>query len=233
MSDRAVGRGTDRLRFDGVVFDLDGTLADTLEDLAAAVNRMLACEGLPPHGEAAYKEMIGKGIRNLVTVALPAERRTEETIDRCLERMMADYHEHCLVKTHLYDGIADLLRELRVGGVKLAVFSNKADELTRRIVVTLTDPGTFDVVVGARPGLPLKPDPAAALLIGARLGVAPSRMVYLGDSGTDMLTANAAGMVAVGVSWGFRSRDELVENGATVVLDHPLELLALRAASDR
>ncbi len=169
--------------------------------------------------------MIGKGLGNLVRETLPPEARTEATVAACLEQMIADYREHCLDKTHLYDGIAELVGALRVDGVGLAVLSNKADELTRRIVDGLFALGTFEVVAGARPDLPLKPDPAAALLVGERLGVPPARIAYVGDSGIDMRTATAAGMVAVGVSWGFRMRDELVEGGARVVLDHPLELL--------
>src|SRR5450756_3014006 len=143
-------------------------------------------------------------------------------------RMIADYAEHCLVKTRQYDGVAELVSGLRTAGVTLAVFSNKSDELTRRIVESLFGPGDFDVVMGAQPGLPLKPDPTVALLISARLGVAPGRIVFLGDSGIDMLTATAAGMIAVGAAWGFRTKDCLLENGARVVLDHPLELLKLR-----
>jgi phosphoglycolate phosphatase len=214
--------------FDGVIFDLDGTLADTLEDIAGAMNRVLGGRGLPVHGAASYKLMIGKGLRNLVGQTLPAGMRIEETIAACLDELIVVYREHCLDKTHLYDGVADLVSRLRAEGVKLAVLSNKADDLTRRIVGALFDPGMFAVVVGARQGQPLKPDPTVALLVGDRLGVPPGRIAYVGDSGVDMRTAAAAGMAAIGVSWGFRTRDELVESGAIAVLDHPLELLELR-----
>ena len=211
--------------FDAVIFDLDGTLADTLEDIADAMNGVLRGRGFPVHGYNAYRLMIGKGLGNLVRETLPPEARTEATVAACLDQMTADYREHCLDKTHLYDGIAELVGGLRVDGVGLAVLSNKADELTQRIVDALFAPGTFEVVAGARPDLPLKPDPAAAQLVGERLGVPPARIAYVGDSGIDMRTATAAGMVAVGVSWGFRTRDELLAAGARVVLDHPLELL--------
>jgi len=216
------------MEHDGVIFDLDGTLVDTLEDLADAMNRVLKGEQAPVHSYATYELLIGKGIRDLVGQALPPEKRSDQTIARCYERMIADYGEHCLVKTRAYDGVAELVSGLRAVGAKLAVFSNKSDELTRRIVASLFRPSDFEVVMGARPGLPLKPDPAVALLISARLGVAPGRMVFLGDSGVDMLTATAAGMIAVGAAWGFRTKDELVENGASAVLDHPQELLELR-----
>ena len=216
------------MRFDGVIFDLDGTLVDTLEDLADAMNRVLGAEQAPVHSHATYKLLVGKGIRNLVGQALPAEKRSAATIAGCYERMIADYGQNCLVKTRRYDGAAALVSGLRAAGLKLAVFSNKSDELTRRIVESLFGADDFDVVMGARPGLPLKPDPMVALLISERLGVAPGRIVFLGDSGIDMLTATAAGMIAVGAAWGFRTKDELVENGASLVLDHPLELLELR-----
>jgi phosphoglycolate phosphatase len=211
--------------FDAVIFDLDGTLADTLDDIADAMNRVLAARGVAPHTPAAYKLMIGHGLRTLVGEALPPEQRSAETIAACLDEMMASYREHCLDKTRLYEGVAGLLDELRGRGVALAVLSNKADELTRRIVAALCEPGTFALVVGARPGVPLKPDPAAALLVAEALGVAPDRIAYVGDSGVDMRTASAAGMIAVGVSWGFRTSGELIEGGALVVLDHPGELL--------
>jgi phosphoglycolate phosphatase len=221
------------VEFDAAIFDLDGTLADTLEDIADAMNRVLGRRALPAHGLAAYRLMIGKGLRNLVGETLPREMRSAGTIAACLDEMLLEYRDHCLDKTHLYGGIAELTSRLRVAGVGLAVLSNKADELTQRIVGALFEAGRFDVVLGARPGLPLKPDPAAALLVAERLGVPPARLAYLGDSGIDMRTATAAGMIAVGVSWGFRARDELVESGARVVLDRPLELLELRGSSRR
>ena len=214
-------------RFDGILFDLDGTLADTLEDLADAMNRVLRGEGLPEHGYAECRRMIGYGIRQLVSAALPAERRDAPTVDRCFALMMADYSQHSLVKTHLYADVPEVLTALRAAGLKLAVLSNKADEPTQRIVAALFADGVFDAVAGARTDVPLKPDPAGALLIAASLGLEPGRMLYVGDSPTDMRTALAAGMTPVGVSWGFRTRDELLEAGASALLDHPRELLGL------
>ena len=148
------------MRFAGVIFDLDGTLADTREDLADAMNRVLAAEGLPVHDYAAFGAMIGAGVRNLVTEALPVERRTDETVARCTAAMMADYGRHCLVKTRLYDGVAETVARLRAGGVRLAVLSNKPDELTRQIVESLLRGDDFDEIVGARPDMSPKPDPA-------------------------------------------------------------------------
>ena len=215
------------MRFAGVIFDLDGTLADTRDDLADAMNRVLAAERLPGHDYASFGSMIGAGVRNLVTEALPVERRTDETIARCVAAMMADYGRHCLVKTRLYEGIAETVDRLRAGGVRLAVLSNKPDELTRKIVEGLLRAGDFEEIVGSRPDLPPKPDPAGALRIARRLGLAAGSIAFLGDTGIDMATATAAGMFAAGASWGFRSAGELFDSGARAVLAHPLELLDL------
>jgi phosphoglycolate phosphatase len=216
------------MEFDGVIFDLDGTLVDTLEDIADAMDRVLALEGAPGHSYEEYRYLIGRGIRNLVTEALPAELRSEERVERCYERMLEDYGAHLLVKTRAYEGVPELVRALRAGGVPLAVHSNKADGPTRAIVAALFDQDDFVEVRGARPDAPLKPDPAVALELAVRFGLPPARVVYLGDSLVDMQTATAAGMIAVGAAWGFRTREELEKNGARVVLDAPLDLLALR-----
>jgi phosphoglycolate phosphatase len=215
------------MRFAGVIFDLDGTLADSRDDIAEAMNRVLAAEGLPVHDYAAFDALIGGGVRKLVTGALPVDRRTDETIARCSAAMMADYGRHCLVKTRLYDGIAETVARLRAGRVRLAVLSNKPDELTRRIVEGLLRADDFAEIVGARLDTPPKPDPAAALRVGRRLGLAAGSIAFVGDTGIDMATATAAGMLAVGASWGFRSVGELLDSGAQAVLAHPLELLDL------
>ena len=163
-----------RLSFAGVIFDLDGTLVDTLEDIADAMDRVLALEGAPGHSYDAYRYLIGHGIRNLVAESLPPELRDERTIARCYERMIADYGEHSLVKTRVYDGVPELVRALRADGVLLAVHSNKADALTRDIVAALLDASDFVAVAGARPDAPLKPDPAVALAIVRPLRAASS-----------------------------------------------------------
>jgi phosphoglycolate phosphatase len=216
------------VEFDGVIFDLDGTLVDTLEDIADAMDRVLALEGAPGHTREEYRYLIGHGIRNLVREALPAELRSDERVTRCHERMLEDYGRNSLVKTRVYEGVPELVRALRADGVPLAIHSNKADVPTQAIVAALLDPSDFVQVSGARPDAPLKPDPAVALAIAARFGLPPARVAYVGDSLVDMRLATAAGMVAVGASWGFRSSRELIESGAGVVIDRPLELLDLR-----
>ncbi len=217
------------MEFDGVIFDLDGTLVDTLEDIADAMNRVLAQEGAAGHGYDDYRYLIGHGIRNLVKEALPAELRGTERIERCYERMLEEYGAHLVVKTRAYEGVPELVRALRAAGVPLAVHSNKADAPTQAIVAALLDPGDFVVIAGARPNVPLKPDPTVALDIGVRLGLPPARVAYVGDSLVDMRTATAAGMVAVGAAWGFRTAEELMASGARAVIAAPDELLDLRS----
>ena len=216
------------MKYDGVIFDLDGTLVDTLEDIGDAMNRVLAAEGAPPHSYLEYRYLVGRGIWNLVSESLPPGSRDEETVARCFERMIADYGDHCLDKTRPYPGVAELVSALGAQGVRLAVFSNKSHELTLRVVEALLDAGAFAAVAGAQAGVPLKPDPRVALDMAAGMGLDPARVAYLGDSLVDMQTATAAGMIAVGASWGFRTTAELVESGARVVIDHPRELLELR-----
>lgn len=214
------------MKHEGIIFDLDGTLADTLEDLADSMNRVLALEGLPVHSYDSYRYFIGKGVTNLVAETLPQEKRTEEHIARCYDMIIADYRKHCLVKTQLYNGIAEALRLLRGSGMKMAVFSNKPDELTKKIVEALAGADNFEMVLGARPDIPRKPDPAGAILICRHFGIAPGSILYLGDTDIDMMTANNAGMFAVGALWGFRTAAELLANGAHVLIESPGDLLA-------
>jgi phosphoglycolate phosphatase len=213
--------------YKGIIFDLDGTLADTLTDIANSMNRVLQKRGYPVHQAEEYKYLIGRGLENLVTTSLPAESRLPSIISACLASLIEDYHDNCLVHTHLYPGIESLLFRLQDLGLKLAVFSNKADDLTRIIVQSLLPGIRFGKIVGARPDYPKKPDPSGARLISDYLKITPEQMIYLGDSDVDMLTARAAGMLAVGVLWGFRTKEELLLNGADHLLNDPFELMEL------
>ncbi len=216
-----------RIKLQGLIFDLDGTLANTLEDLADSMNRVLISKGFPAHERDAYRYFVGAGVRNLVKRTLPEDKRSDDTIDKCFDLMMADYRENCFVKTRLYEGISEAVDQLKKRGVKLAVFSNKIDELTQRIVDELIGSAKFEIVLGSKPSIPIKPDPTGALLISKQLGISPENMGYIGDTKTDMITANSAGMFAIGALWGFRTKEELVENGAKKLLSHPRELLEL------
>ncbi len=215
------------MKFKGAIFDLDGTLADTLEDIAGSMNRVLQAHGFPVRPVNDYKLLVGRGLDNLVAQSLPVDARLPETIKQCHQEMIADYTKNCLVKTHLYQGIRDMLDELVKRDVPVAVFSNKAEPLTRRIVDVLLGDIPFVKVTGARPDMPKKPDPAGALVIAGLMKLPVDELVYMGDSDVDMMTANRAGMYAVGVLWGFRSKEELQTNGARVVLNHPRELTGM------
>jgi phosphoglycolate phosphatase len=215
------------MKYRGIIFDLDGTLADTLTDIADSMNRVLQERGYPLHPVEDYKYLIGRGLENLVTTSLPREYRLPSIITACLASLIEDYRENCLVRTHLYPGIESLLSRLQEMGIKLAVFSNKADDLTQIIVKSLMPGIRFVKIVGARPDYPKKPDPSGARLISDFLEINPEQMIYLGDSDVDMLTARGAGMLAVGVLWGFRTKEELLTNGADCLLSDPSELMEL------
>jgi phosphoglycolate phosphatase len=212
--------------FKGVVFDLDGTLVNSLDDIADSMNAVLQGRGFPVHEVDAYKMFIGNGIRNLVRVTLPESNRDEPTTAACHEQMVELYERNCLNKTKPYDGIIELLNELQARGLKLSVFSNKADAFTNRIVRALL-PDCFEIVLGLRPDAPKKPDPWGALHIAEKLGLRPGEFLYIGDSNIDMQTAGNAGMVPVGALWGFRSREELLAGGAEHLIAHPMDLLKL------
>ncbi len=211
---------------DGVLFDLDGTLLDTLEDLADSTNRCLARLGLPGQPTQSYRYFVGDGLGNLARRVLPAERRDEATVEALKELFNRDYDGHWADKTRPYDGIAELLDELAARGRPMAILSNKPHAFTVQMVRHFFGSRPFAAVFGARDSHPRKPDPGAALEIGAAMGLEPARVLYAGDTSTDMQTARNAGMFAVGVLWGFRPRAELEQSGAQAVVSRPAELLA-------
>jgi len=213
--------------FEAVLFDLDGTLIDTLEDIGDAVNRVLSKKKFPTHGIYTYRKFVGDGARTLIERALPKEHRKDETIDTCLKEYVENYRRNFNVKTKLYFGIPNLLDRLKAKGVKLAILSNKADAMTQTCVDAFLSKWNFDVVFGQRDSVPRKPNPQGALEIAKKMSIPPSNFLYLGDTGTDMKTAVSAGMFPVGVLWGFRSSKELKENGACAIIDQPLAVLDL------
>jgi phosphoglycolate phosphatase len=215
----------------GVMFDLDGTLLDTLEDLGDAVNRMLADYGLLAHPYPFFRRAVGDGIVNLARRSLPEGCRDEATVAEATGKVLAYYAENWDAKTSLYPGVRELLAGVVAKGVPMAVLSNKPEEALQACVARFLADYPFVSVRGAREGCAIKPDPQGALESAAAVGIAPSAWLYVGDTNTDMQTATAAGMVAVGCTWGFRDREELVAAGAHVVIDEPTALLDLLGRS--
>lgn len=211
--------------YKAVIFDLDGTLLDTIDDIADAVNAALRVEGFPPHDVETYKVMIGAGIENLIWQALPEGCRDEVSIQRCLVGIREQYRKHGLIKTRVFEGIPELLDELVARDIKLAVLSNKPHESTTLQVTHYLSRWSFEAVEGAKPEDPVKPDPATALRIARGMGVEPGECIFMGDSDVDMRTAKNAGMHPVGAVWGFRSTEELKQNGAEALIEEPLELM--------
>ncbi len=219
------------MRYKAVLFDLDGTLLDTLEDLANAGNRVLAAQALPFHAIEAYRYFVGNGITTLVERMLPPSHRHPRQIEETVAAFQHEYAYNWHDRTMLYAGIPDMLDQLAEAGLQLAILSNKPDAFTRVCVEHFLPRWSFDPIFGQRPGVPRKPDPAAALDIAGQLGLRPAEVLYAGDSDIDMHTARAAGMDAVGVLWGFRGADELRQAGAGWLIAHPLELLPILFSS--
>ena len=208
-----------------VIFDLDGTLLNTLGDLRAATNHALEVRGLPPHSMEEIRQFIGNGIRLLICRAMP-EGTPEAEIDAALDDFKAYYAAHIHDRTVPYDGIPQLLTALRKRGIKVAVLSNKIDSASQQLIEYFF-PGKTDVVFGEHVGVSRKPDPTSCRMVMQQLGVQPEQVLYVGDSGTDMQTAKNAGLYAVGVTWGFRSKEVLLENGADVLVHRPEQILQI------
>ncbi len=210
-----------------VIFDLDGTLLDTIGDLAVACNAMLALRGLPQHTYEEYCHFVGNGILRLVERALPEPLRTPENVAAARADFVKYYIDHIDCHTKPYAGIPELVSELTRRGIGMAVASNKFQEGTSKLIARFFPGVAFAAVFGQRPDVPLKPDPAVVEEILSRTRTSKDRVLYVGDSGVDMQTAAAAGVCSVGVTWGFRDRAELEATGARHIIDRPDELLAL------
>lgn len=210
--------------FKVAIFDLDGTLLNTLEDLANACNHALNKFSFPTHNIEEYKKFIGNGIYKLVERAVPNNKKDKETVDKVLKTFSDYYNEHMIDMTKPYDGIVELLDELRAKGIKLAVVSNKKHEFTIEIVKKYFG-DRFDIVFGHRENYKEKPDPTSVLEVIEKLNILKSECIYIGDSNVDILTAKNAGVKSVGVSWGFRDTEELANEGANYLADNNIELL--------
>lgn len=209
-----------------IVFDLDGTLLNTLDDLADAANWVCTQNGWPTHPTEAYKYMVGNGIPKLVERFSPEDQRSPARLAATLAQFSARYDAHKEDKTAPYPGIPALLDALRADGIQTAVFSNKADALCGAILEHYFGP-RFTAVRGSRPGVPTKPDPTGLLDLLQAIGAGRSSTLFVGDSGVDILTGHNAGLPAVGVLWGFRGEAELTRAGADCLAAAPEEILAL------
>ncbi len=217
----------DPTRSQGVIFDLDGTLLDTLRDIADAANRVLRANGFPVHALESFRWFVGDGSRTLMTRALPEPRRTPRWIETCLGGFIDEYTRNWDRATRPYAGIEELLSALEARKVPMAVVTNKPHRFTGAMMTRFFKDRPFQPVLGQRDDLPKKPDPLQALAAADIMGIAPAKCIFLGDSAVDMETGRRAGMRAVGAAWGFRPPEELTEAGADAVIHHPLDLLEL------
>lgn len=210
-----------------VIFDLDGTLLNTIDDLAAATNHAMQEMGYPVHGLWVYPNMVGNGVRKLIERALPDDARTEKIVNEALTHFKEYYDEHCCDATVPYKGIPELIADLSAKGINLAVTSNKYEEAVTKIIAHYFPNANFRAVLGNIDGMPRKPDPSIVFKALSMCPTPKSDTLYVGDSGVDMETARRACVESVGVSWGFRTIHELKEAYADHIISTPEQILDL------
>lgn len=214
------------------IFDLDGTLLNTIEDLGHAANHALQAHGYPTHSIASYPFFVGNGVRRLIERVLPEDARTEATIDRLLITFKEYYNDHNTDYTKPYEGIPELLSLLSSRGVAIAVASNKYQAATEKLISHFFPTLSFIAVEGQKEGVPVKPDPSIVFEILAKAKTPKADTIYIGDSGVDMETARRACVDSVGVTWGFRPEKELVENHADTIVNSPDDIEKLVFSND-
>ena len=214
--------------YKAAIFDMDGTLVDTLEDLADSVNEMLAIYNFPQRTIDEVRKFVGNGARKLLERALPAEKSADKNfVDTALETYNKCYSRHVLNKTKPYAGIMEFLTELQAKKIPLGICTNKQNFAAQIIAEKILSPIKFEKVFGDEKNFPRKPNPTRALEIAKSFSVEPAEVAYFGDTAVDMNTANNAGFLPVGVTWGFRPESELLESGAKIIVHHPREILNL------
>lgn len=214
------------MKVKAICFDLDGTLLNTVADLAAACNEVLRERGYPEHDATLYATFVGDGAAMLMERALPPEARAPEHVAECVTAFQVAYAHHWDQRSEMYDGIPELLTELCRRGIRLSVLSNKPHHYTTLCMTHYFKGWPFEVVLGQREGVPKKPDPSAALEIADDMSINPKFYLFVGDSGVDMATGKAAEMQSLGVSWGYRPVEELTSHNPLGIIHHPRELLA-------
>lgn len=203
----------EQMKFEAVFFDLDGTLANSLIDLAECVNYVLSNNGYPTHKTDSYKYFAGDGIKKMLERAMPQNSLSEDNLNSLYDQFLAYYGEHYNDNTVAYDGLVSLVCRLKEKGMKLAVVTNKAQEMAEKVVHKLYG-DVFDYILGLREGIPAKPDPTGILMAMKELNVSPSKCAFVGDTGMDVAGGVNAGAYPIGVLWGFREKEELVKFGA-------------------
>ena len=208
---------------EGIIFDLDGTLLDTLEDLTASMNYALVKLGCNPRHREECRGMIGNGLTKFAERALPKNRKGLR--DELLKIMVTYYQHHCLIKTVPYEGIRSVIGTLSDKGIRMAVLTNKNQKPAETVVTHFWNKGVFGPVVGVRDGRKIKPDPNSTLEILEQWQLNASEVIFIGDSEVDIQTAHAAGVFSVGCEWGFRDTEQLLAAGAKTLIQKPVQIL--------
>ncbi len=206
-----------------LIFDMDGTILNTIDDIAGAINHVLTTNGYPSRTVDEVKSFVGNGLRRALELSLTGEISSDK-LDQLFDELVIYYKEHSNINTRPYDGIVDVIHKLRSSGKKVAVVSNKRVEAVRELCDIFFD-GCFDMALGDRDGIARKPAPDMTNMVIEHYGVPKKKCVYIGDSDVDLMTAKNTKIDCVAVSWGFRTREFLVEHGAEIIIDSPFELL--------
>ncbi len=209
----------------GIIFDLDGTLLNTLADLAEAANQTLEHFGYPAHAVDRYRYFVGDGLSTLIERILPENKKSKEKVQDCIKQFTLEYLERWNKNSAPYPGILEMLTALKNNNIKLAVLSNKPHDFTKLCVAEYFDSKLFAFVFGNREKTIKKPDPAGALEIASLMELSPDEILYIGDTSVDMATGKRSGMITFGVLWGFREIDELLKAGADKIISHPEEIV--------
>ena len=213
------------MKYQAAIFDMDGTLIDSLEDLTDSVNEAMTHYDFPSHTLEECRYFVGNGARKLIERSIPKDKASDsDFVSEVLEYYNGCYKRHLTNKTHPYDGIIDMLKRLQEKNISLGVCTNKQQFAADEIISAMFPANMFGAVIGDQKGLPRKPDPAKVLKIADQFNVKPEHVAYFGDTSVDMETAHNAGFLSIGVTWGFRPKSELIESGAEIIINHPSEL---------
>jgi phosphoglycolate phosphatase len=212
------------MSFNAIIFDLDGTLLNTLGDITDSVNRILSDKGFPNHTEEKFRSFIGHGTKSLIYNSLPPDKRDDYSVQYYLDAFLNDYNHNYYKKTIPYNGVIEMLDELTKKRIEMAILSNKSEKLVKKCVDKLLSQWKFEIILGSKDSFPLKPDPAGALFISEKLNIPSSEFIFLGDSDVDIQTALSAGMFPVGALWGFQP-NELEGCGTHALIKNPVEII--------